>query len=140
MITTLSQINLINKPFIEIEYNTEYEWLHINWKGQINDEMGIVGCEDILFCLHKYPVKKIINDNRQVYGLWADGINNWLINSWFPRFLGAGCFFMAWVQSSCPESQASVELALKYEIPNINILVFDDIETASAWLIEVYIL
>ena len=137
MIASLSNVSVIKRTYIEIDYNVEAEWLYINWKGNISDEMGMVGCEDILLALHKYPVKKIINDNQHVHGRWAEGINNWLINSWFPRFLGAGCFFMAWVQSPCPESQTSLEQALKYEIPNITILVFDDIETASAWLKEV---
>ncbi|QMU29073.1 hypothetical protein [Adhaeribacter radiodurans] len=137
MTTAISKVSFIKKPYIEIEYIAEQEWLYINWKGKINDEMGMIGCEDILLALHKYPVKKIINDNRHVFGSWADGINNWLINSWFPRFLGAGCFFMAWVQSPCSESQASLEQALKYDIPNITILVFDDIETATSWLKEI---
>src|SRR3712207_2188554 len=99
MLATLSNVSIVKKSFIEIEYNAENDWLYINWKGKITDEMGIVGCEDILTALNRYHVKKIINDNQNVHGQWAEGINSWLINSWFPRFLGAGCFYMAWVQS-----------------------------------------
>ncbi|QMU29149.1 hypothetical protein [Adhaeribacter radiodurans] len=134
--TTVSTINLVKKPFIAIELDTENEWLYINWLGSANPETGIAGCEDIIQALEKYPVQKILNDNRNLTGSWEDGIN-WLLQSWFPRFLGVGCFYIAWVQSSCPKGQASLGQALQHEIPNVSVLVFDDLETAASWLKEI---
>lgn len=134
--TTVSNLSLVKKSFIEIEYDASNDWLYVNWIGPANEEMGMAGCEDIIQALQQYPVRKILNDNRNVYGSWQEGVK-WVLNSWFPCFLSAGCFYIAWVQSSCPESQASLEQALQHEIPHVMILVFEDVETATSWLKEV---
>ncbi|MDQ3292254.1 MAG: hypothetical protein M3Q05_13285 [Bacteroidota bacterium] len=135
MITFVSNVSLVKKSFIEIEYDPQNEWLYVNWIGSFDEERGMTGCEDVLLALQKYQVNKIINDNRNVVGSWDEAVS-WLVNSWFPRFLGVGCFYIAWVQSPCLESQASMAQTLQFEIPNVTILVFNDVETAKNWLNE----
>ncbi|QNF34835.1 hypothetical protein HUW51_19660 [Adhaeribacter swui] len=129
-------LSVIKKDYIEINYNSENEWLYVNWIGTPSHESSMAGCEDILRTLAKYPVFKIINDNRNVAGSWDKGIS-WVIRSWLPRFMRLGYFYMAWVQSPCPESQKSLQQSLSHELPNMTILVFEDLETAAAWLKEV---
>ncbi len=89
-----SPVSVMKKPYLEMEYHASEEWLYINWIGPIKEELNPVGAEEVLLALEKYPVKKILNDNRQLTGSWDTSIR-WLIDHWFPRFLGTGCFYMA---------------------------------------------
>ena len=127
---------LFQESYITIEYVPEYEWLYVNWRGEVNKEMAIVGNENILLALKKFPVRKLLNDNSHITGSWNKAVKL-LMNEWFPQLFGSGLMFVAWVQSPCTASQKSLQKALKHQLHNVTILVFEDIETASAWLNEV---
>lgn len=131
-----ASIILFQESYITIEYVPVYEWLYVNWIGEINKEMAMDGNEKVLLALKKYPVRKLLNNNSHITGSWNKAVNR-LMNKWFPRFFGSGLIFVAWIQSPCIPSQKSLQKALKYQLDNVTILVFEDIETASAWLNEV---
>lgn len=138
MYTAMVQTSIIlfQESYITIEYVPEYEWLYVNWIGEINKEMAMDGNEKVLLALKKYPVRKLLNNNSHITGSWNKAVKR-LMKKWFPQFFGSGLMFVAWVQSPCTDSQKSLQKALKHQLHNVTILVFEDIETASAWLKEV---
>ncbi|MDQ3291556.1 MAG: hypothetical protein M3Q05_09735 [Bacteroidota bacterium] len=131
-----TSIILFQASYITIEYVPECEWLYVNWRGEVNKEMAIDGNEKILLAIKKYQVKKLLNNNSYITGNWNKIVKR-LMKIWFPRFFGSGLMFVAWVQSPCIASQKSLQKALKHQLDNVTILVFEDIEIASAWLNEV---
>jgi len=128
-----TSIILFQESYITIEYVPEYEWLYVNWIGEVNKEMAMDGNEKVLLALKKYQVKKLLNNNSHITGSWNKAVKR-LMNQWFPRFFVSGLMFVAWVQSPSMPSQESLQKVLKHQLANVTILVFEDIETASSWL------
>lgn len=122
------------RDFVEISFDTNNNWLHANWNGYQSDASVKEGCELILEALTRFNVSKVLNDNRQVLGIWT-GVADWLARNWFPRMRAAGMKRFALIYSPSRMSQVSADAAmLLYDPDGRDVVGFYSESAAIGWL------
>jgi hypothetical protein len=130
----MALIELVCEDFIDISYDPEESWLHVNWKGYQSVDSVQQGCERMLELLAEYHADRVLNDNTNVLGIWR-GAAEWLAVDWFPRMQQAGLKCFAWVYSPSRFSQVSTDMTLSLMDPEaMNVHVFYDRADAASWL------
>ncbi|MGD1840989.1 MAG: hypothetical protein ACFB0B_08855 [Thermonemataceae bacterium] len=145
---------------LQIEYWEEEQILYSNWMGTYLTEEGmqsldrytttvvetnIVGFEDVkrgalllLDNIKVYEAKLLLNDNRQVQGVW-DEINDWIASEWMPQIVQAGLQKFAHILSEEFFAQLSAEMMEDDSTTPegaFEMKLFNDYILAKGWLLE----
>lgn len=127
-------IALFAENFIEISFDSRAEVLYANWKGYQSVASIRTGCEAMLKFLSEKKLRKVLNDNTNVLGIWRSAAE-WMATDWFPRMKDAGMESFAWVYSSSRLSQISTDDTLTMmDAGKYGIKLFYDKAEAQAWL------
>lgn len=129
----MSQRILYDVPFLTISYDYADDWLLLDWHGNLDDDSVMAGALQLLELLKQERCTKVLNDNTNVTGLWADAAR-WGSDVFFPMLYEAGCRYFAWVFSPERFSQLSAELAVQRTTAGIGIMTFRDLSPAAEWL------
>lgn len=125
---------LYRRDFVEISFDSSNAWIYADWRGYQSDASIKEGCELILEALIRFNVSKVLNDNRQVVGIWT-GVADWMARDWFPRMSNAGMRKFALVYSSSRLSQVSADAAmLLYDPDGHEVVGFFAESVATSWL------
>ncbi len=79
-------------------WDTENNWIYVDWKNRPKVETVKKGCEEMLKLLKEESCSKVLNDNSNVTGSWSAAAE-WVAEDWFPRMIRAGLRKFAWIQS-----------------------------------------
>ena len=129
----MSQRILHDSPTLTIAYDYIDDWLQLDWHGNLDDESVMAGALKLLELLKQERCTKVLNDNTNITGLWADAAK-WGSDVFFPMLYEAGCRYFSWVYSPERYSQLSAELAVQHTSAYIVIMTFRDTHTAAEWL------
>ena len=127
---------LLHEPHIAISYDHLNDWLCADWQGEQNLRSVQQGGHDMLRLLSQQRCHKVLNDNRNVTGMWSEAAE-WAGKDWFPAMVAAGLRYFAWVYSPNVYSRLSTDLTLQFTRGNVVVATFDDVATARAWLAQV---
>lgn len=128
------KILVFSDEFLCVEIHEEGNWLYANWMGYQSEEQIKKGCEIILDTVIKRGVKKMLNDNSNVVGIWTPAAR-WVGSIWVPRIQKAGLTHMAWVHSPSRLSQVSTHAAIEFFPAAHVIKTFYNVNEAKAWLL-----
>lgn len=129
----MAQRTLYDSPTLTIGFDYLNDWLHLDWHGNLNDDVVMEGALKLLELLKQERCSKVLNDNTNVTGLWADAAK-WGSDVFFPQLYEAGCRYFSWVYSAERYSQLSAELAVQQTRAGITFMTFRDLQTAIEWL------
>lgn len=125
---------LFAENFIEISFDPQTEILYANWKGYQSVASIRVGCEAMLKFLSEKKLRKVLNDNTNVLGIWRSAAE-WIAADWFPRMKNAGMQAFAWVYSSSRLSQISTDDTMAIlDADKYGIRLFHEKSEAQTWL------
>lgn len=109
------------------------DWIYVDWKGWHNADSVREGCEAMLEALRRAGLSKILNDNTNGVGDWAEA-SDWVAHDWLPRMEAAGLLVFAWVHSPSHISRRAANRSVAETEAKQVIWLFDDRESAEAWL------
>lgn len=124
---------LYRESFIVIEYNSSDNWLYVNWRGYINYDTVLSGCEKVLHFMKEYNSYRVLNDNTNVEGIWS-GASSWVGQEWFPKMRAEGLACFAWVYSVSTLSRLSMDKSIRNTDNPDFIKTFENLEAAEDWL------
>ncbi|MBT1688897.1 hypothetical protein KK078_20175 [Fulvivirgaceae bacterium PWU37] len=121
---------------VRIEYQEESGILVCVWIGFQTDEQIAVTGQVILDLIHERRITKILNDNREVIGLWAD---EWTRDVWFPKVRESGVKKFAWIFSENIFARMSARRAAIAGTTTrpLTIRDFRTTDAAMKWLLDV---
>ena len=119
--------------YLTIEYNQVEDWIHARWYGRQTLGTVMDGGLTYLDLLRQKPCSKLLNDHRDLVGTFTDA-NEWIQQVWTPLIIKQGLRFIGQVVSPDIFSQLSIE-DLKFRISDqLDIYLFDTLETTQDWL------
>jgi len=131
---TVELQQIYQREFVDISIDQQRNWLYANWKGYQSDASIKEGCELMLVAMKQYKAVHILNDNRQVLGIWT-GVADWLARNWFPRMRTSGMKKFALIYSPSRFSQISADAAiLLYDQEGRDVVGFHSESAAVGWL------
>jgi transcriptional regulator with XRE-family HTH domain len=128
---------LYHSPYLELWYNPKWHLISAEWKGFQTLETVRAGGERILSVLIQTQCLRMLNDNRQVVGLWQQAAE-WTAEEWFPCMFAAGLERFAWINSPSVFSQLSLQTVLaiiSQTKKTDSIRTFKDQSSAYQWLL-----
>ena len=132
----MGEVILFNDPHIVIKYSPRLDWIIANWRGPQTFEIVIDSLEKLLVAINRYKCERVLVDQSALTGPWIN-MNGWVENNFLPRLISSPCRYFAWVQSSDDSYQKGTEKVVKMDVWKLEYLIFDDVESAKAWLSEV---
>ena len=124
---------LYRNSYITIQYDVVDDYLSAIWTGEQTGESIREGCELILKHLARQHGHKVLNDNTQVKGMWADAAD-WVANNWLPRMQQAGCQYFAHVYSPDLYSRLSADKSFANGVKDLILTTFQEKGPAQSWL------
>ncbi|WP_303312776.1 hypothetical protein [Hymenobacter sp. BT730] len=121
------------RVFLTIEYDAAHHWLCNKWQGYQTYETTVQGSNACLAWLAKHHSPYLVNDMRQVVGLW-DQAEQWLLTQWIPRAVQLGLTHIAQVISPETLASASAELIQQGSGELVTMRLFLSRKEAEAWL------
>jgi hypothetical protein len=120
-------------PLAEYFHYPEDELLYVRWHGQLTANEVINGVIKGGQWRHSLRYTRVLNDKSDSGGDWREALP-WLQYEWLPLALGAGIRAMAYVFSPDRDNQFASQEFIATLRPHMAIELFDDVETALAWL------
>ncbi|ALW86576.1 hypothetical protein AUC43_16700 [Hymenobacter sedentarius] len=130
------QRTLNSDPYLTLTYDPDHDWLYADWHGQVDSEDVMTGSVNLLNALRRAQCAKVLNNNTNLSGLWADAAI-WGAEELLPKLYEAGCRYFAWVYSPETYSRLSTEIIIEHTRAGIVIRTFDDLDAAGTWLDQV---
>lgn len=124
---------LYKSSYITIQYDVVDDYLSAIWTGEQTGDSIREGCELILKHLDRQHCHKLLNDNTQVKGMWAEAAG-WMANDWLPRLKEAGCQYFAHVYSPDLYSRLSADKAFGTWVKDLILTTFQEKGPAQSWL------
>jgi len=122
--------------FLTLSHDADNLWLYADWHGLVNSEDVMTGSLRILDAFRRERCSKLLNDNTNLSGMWADAAI-WGAHEILPQFYQVGCRHIAWVHSSEIYSRLSTSLIVDDTTAGIVLKPFDDLLAARNWLSQV---
>jgi hypothetical protein len=119
----------------EYLHYAQEDLLHVRWHGHLTGNEIIRGAQRGSELSHHLHYSLILNDKCDTGGDWSDALP-WLQYEWLPQALAAGVRAMAYVFSPDRENRFASHHFVAALRPHIAIEVFEDLETALAWLLK----
>lgn len=127
---------VFDESHVVIKYLPREDWIVACWKGPQTFEIVVDSLEKLLFAINKYKCEKVLTDQSILTGPWVNA-THWVENDFLPRLITSSCRYFAWVQSSDRSYQQGTQNVVKMDVWKVQYLIFDDVDTAKAWLLEV---
>jgi len=122
---------VVEIPGLAIGYDSDNQWLYVNWHGEHTQESSRKACMLVLESLRAWPCSKILNDNSCITHTSAK-LSEWGI-WWLDEMLRAGLQYIAWVFPRHFTARQASEDMLQL-IPRPVVGTFDDVASAYGWL------
>lgn len=123
---------LRSTPHVDIYFDSDNDWLYIDWMGELTLPAVQAACMQIAYCFLAYPYARVLNNNAQVVNIsWSAA--PWLIRNFMPHLRLAGVQHMAWVCSPSLPGLSMVQTVVTW-LPQLAIALFDDVEDGAHWL------
>ncbi|MDP9046907.1 MAG: HAMP domain-containing histidine kinase, partial [Bacteroidota bacterium] len=120
---------------LTITRNEARQRLDVDWTGFQDMESVQRGCLLMLEYLKLHHYHKVLNDNTNVLGTWAEAVD-WVGNVWFPMMEAAGLKYFAHLFSPSTFSRLSAQKSIDIMAGIITTQYFTDIDLAGQWLDE----
>lgn len=127
-------LRLLNSsPCLQLFYDSDHDWLYLDWQGAITIADGQAGWLALTRCLLERPYACVLNSNAQVTRI-APEVTAWLLRG-FERFLQlSGIQQLAWVYAPSVVHSFGLAVSLAAALPRPNLALFADEEQAVSWL------
>ena len=123
---------LHESPILTVSFDTDERWIYANWENVQSISDVQTGCVLILEHVQQTGSRRILNDNRQVFTLWAEAAE-WVGRTYLQQLAAAGVQRLAWINAHSIYGRLSASQAIVYvEKPHAQL--FDDYNEAVAWL------
>ncbi|MBC6609345.1 hypothetical protein H8B15_00310 [Hymenobacter sp. BT507] len=126
---------LATTPALSVFYDAENDWLYLDWQGDLTLESVQEGCVAVAQCFLQKNYVRVLNDNSSVTSLSPE-VASWLAAECLPRLKLSTIEYIAWTYSPNIDTQSWTNTAV-YQIEGPVVVMFDDVESAYAWLREV---
>lgn len=125
---------LFENKHLTINYDSNEEYLLLNWKGFIpSAEFRSLACE-IIKAVEKLNVKKILSDNT-AWKIISPNDYSWAAGHWFPKAEQSGILKMATVLSGDAFNRLAERTVQRMaEVTKMEIRNFENFSEARAWL------
>lgn len=124
--------------FLTLEYLKDKDMFYAAWFGSyLSVEQVKQGALLYLDEMDRYPTPKLLNDNRQLEGVW-DEANEWLAVEWMPVAIAKGLKKFAHIYSPDLYARLSAEFMQdnSRQFPEgFDLRLFDNQEDAEKWLL-----
>lgn len=127
--------NVYKDDSISIKFLKEQKRVQVAWIGFQNYDSIKTGCLQILKIVKANKCHKMLIDNSQVLGSWADAAE-WVGMEWFPLIEEAGLVYLAWIHSASSFDQMSLNETVNAKVGNVETQLFRNAEEASLWLAD----
>jgi len=124
--------SLYDTPGLSISFDTEHQWLYVEWKGLHDAASAQSGGEVILDLLRTRPCRRMLNDNSEVVGDWEKSAR-WVGSYYYQQLADLGVKYVAWV---CPPhwpARKSMDAAMQF-VSRPMVAIFEDLASAYFWL------
>lgn len=128
----MEKIILYSSPYLLIEWCPILSAFYLTWRDQVNGEIVKSEGLEALRLMRLFRATAVLNINIDVKGNWVD-VAAWVVNTWFSDMFNAGMRYFAWVM---PTDELAITSARKAMPPSRCVRAFDDVNEASAWLID----
>lgn len=129
-----SLVSLGDRPSVQIWYDTQAQWLYVQWRGSYQERAVGEGWEFLLQCLHQHPSAKLLNDARFAATGWA-GREEWAGEALFPQLAAHGVRYIACVYPVALLARFSLDAMLDSTRQPF-VAAFEDLATAYSWLLQ----
>ncbi|AMM50119.1 hypothetical protein TH61_01525 [Rufibacter sp. DG15C] len=129
----MKHIHLLSTDFLNLEYNAVDDILISTWKGNLSNAEIKQGYESISLHLKKNFCHKLLDNHKDVRGLWAE-LADWVALDWYPRAKAAGLEYHACIYSTNTFSHLSTEKAIEMMQQTGIAQGFEDATAAENWL------
>jgi len=127
--------NSFDKLYLTIELDVANGWIYNEWMGVLQTDKVIEGCQATIDYLRAHPCPHMLNDNRRVVGTWSSA-NDWIAQQWVPQVLALGLRRFAHIVAPGIFGQASAAEMVTRVGTQLEMRLFQDIDTAKRWLQE----
>lgn len=126
---------LSTTPAVSVFYDADNEWLYLDWQGDLTLESVQAGCLVVAQCFLHRNYQRVLNDNSGVTSLSPE-VASWLATRFLPYLQLTAIEYIAWTYSPNMDTQSWTNSAV-YQVDGPVVAMFDDLESAYAWLREV---
>ncbi|MBC3540043.1 hypothetical protein ACFSC6_04370 [Rufibacter sediminis] len=130
----MSRTILSIEPYVSIWLDNETDILHVDWWGDITKQNVVDGCQLVLNMLHQEKCNMILNNNTNVSSHWKSTAI-WTASVGFLELDRTTCAYFAWVKP--PKSNLSSGYAIRLEVQNVKVAIFESQLAAEKWLLSV---
>jgi hypothetical protein len=121
-------------PNLAVYYDTDNDWLFVDWRGELTLPITQECCLLLAECLLKRPYTRILNSNQNVTD-FTRNVPGWLHTDFLPLLRHTNIEYLAWVYSPNLLLNPFIDkLVAKIEVPVVNL--FDDVESAASWMLH----
>lgn len=122
---------ILETPGIVIGYDSDNQWLYVDWRGEHTLESARECCLLMLDSLRRWPCHKILNDNSNILRTTVQ-LSEWSA-WWLNEMLVAGLHYIAWIfPRDFGARQHSEQMLQHIQRPIVG--TFDDVASAYIWL------
>lgn len=122
---------ILETPGIVIGYDSDNQWLYVDWRGEHTPESSRECCLLMLDSLRRWPCHKILNDNSNIVRTNVQ-LSDWSA-WWLNEMLEAGLRYIAWIFPHDFAARQHTEQTLQ-SIQRPIVGTFDDVASAYIWL------
>lgn len=122
---------IVDSDELYIGYDSESQWLYVDWRGEHTPESSRAACLLMLETLRAHPCPKILNDNSNISQTTMQ-LSSWSL-WWLDEMRAAGLQHIAWVLPRHMLARRGVESVVQ-TIEKPHVASFDDLASAYNWL------
>ncbi|MGV3541047.1 MAG: hypothetical protein ACO1OQ_14625 [Rufibacter sp.] len=122
--------------FLIAERATNNEYIHAQWIGRQNLQTVMQGGNHYIKMIEEQPCPKLLNNHQELIGPW-DIANDWIVSYWTPRVMELGLRYLSQVLAPGVYGQMSFHQLHQHIGDKFEIKMFDKVEPALQWLLEV---
>jgi len=123
---------LTTMPALSIYYDTKNDWLYLDWQGDLTLQEVQAGCFAVAQCFLTNNYTRVLNDKSNVTS-FPHEVASWLTTDFLPYIQLTSIQYIAWTYSPGVDTWSLAENVLR-QVTKPVVAVFDDLESAYAWL------
>jgi len=117
---------------LSIYYDANYEWLFLDWAGELTLPAVQEACVAVAQCYVQRAYSHVLTSNLQVTAV-GQQVGTWLGAELLPYVTVAGVEQLAWVSAPTLVSRSQAQQVVN-RVPSVGLNLFDNTEEAIAWL------
>jgi hypothetical protein len=123
---------LVTTACLAIYYDSRYNGLHLEWKGDLSLPAMQEACVAVAQCYRPRPYARVLHSNLQVTAV-GERVGSWLEAEFLPYLALVGVEQVAWVSAPFLAGRHQVQTVVNRH-PTLVINLFYTAEEAAAWL------